>query len=123
MLMAAAFMVPMLSALALFVRSSSRTTLDWEVIGGAGLLLPALNVVRLPTRARAHVALAIMFGTGVYVLARVGTAAGVSVLLVTTSVIAFVCLGRRLGLALILATAAAHIALGMLVVRGTLMLR
>ena len=61
-----------------------------------------------------------LFIAGVFVLARAGFAAGVTVLLVSTCVIGVVYLGRGLGFVLIALSAAAHIVVGVLVTRGTL---
>ncbi len=71
-------------------------------------------------RARASAAIAVLFIAGIFVLARAGFAAGVTVLLVSTCVIGVIYLGRGLGFVLIALSAAAHIVVGVLVTRGTL---
>ena len=59
-----------------------------------------------------------LFFTGIYVLARAGFAAGISVLLVSICVLGVVYLGRRLGFVLIGLSALAHLAVGLLVTHG-----
>ena len=123
MLTVAAVVAPALAALALFIRPSPRSLIDYVMIAGAGLALPVIRLApRLSVRARASAAIAVLFIAGVYVLGRAGFAAGVAVLLVSTCTIGVVYLGRRLGFVLIGLSAAAHIAVGMLVTRGNLLL-
>jgi signal transduction histidine kinase len=121
MLTAAAAVTPVLAALALFIRPSPRFTIDYVMIAGAGVALPVIRLVpRLPVRARASAAIAVLFIAGIFVLARAGFAAGVTVLLVSTCVIGVIYLGRRLGFVLIALSAAAHVVVGVLVTRGVL---
>ena len=121
MLTAAAVVTPVLAALALFIRPSPRFTIDYVIIAGAGLALPLIRLIpRLSVRARASAAIAVLFIAGVFVLARAGFAAGVTVLLVSTCIIGVVYLGRGLGFVLIALSAAAHVIVGVLVTRGTL---
>ena len=121
MLTAAAVVAPALAALALFIRPSPRFPIDYVMIAGAGVALPAIRLVpRLSVRARASAAIAVLFIAGIFVLTRAGFAAGVTVLLVSTCVIGVIYLGRRLGFVLIALSAAAHIVVGVLVTRGTL---
>jgi signal transduction histidine kinase len=121
MLTAAAAVTPVLAALALFIRPSPRFTIDYVMIAGAGVALPVIRLApRLSVRARASAAIAVLFIAGVFVLARAGFAAGVTVLLVSTCIIGVIYLGRGLGFLLIALSAAAHVVVGVLVTRGTL---
>src|SRR5688572_10106700 len=121
MLTVAAAVTPVLAALALFIRPSPRFAIDYVMIAGAGVALPVIRLVpRLSVRARASAAIAVLFIAGVFVLARAGFAAGVTVLLVSTCVIGVIYLGRRLGFVLIALSAAAHVVVGVLVTRGVL---
>jgi signal transduction histidine kinase len=123
MLTAAAAVTPALAALALFIPSSPRFAQDYVVLAATGIALPVIRLIpRLSVRARASAAIAVLFTAGVYVLARAGFAAGVTVLLVSTSVIGVVYVGRGLGFVLIALSAAAHIIVGMLVIRGVIRL-
>jgi signal transduction histidine kinase len=124
MLTVASVIVPSLSALGLFIRP--RTTIgtaDIAVLAFAGLSMPVLRVAhRLSVRNRVSAMIAILIGTGFYLLARAGFAAGVSVLIVSTCMIGVVYLGRGFGLGLIALSAAAHVVIGVLVTRGVLVL-
>jgi signal transduction histidine kinase len=123
MLTAAAVVAPALAALALFIPSSPRFAKDYVVLVAAGIALPVIRLIpRLSVRARASAAIAVLFSAGVYVLARAGFAAGVTVLLVSTCVIGVVYLGRGLGFVLIGLSAAAHLTVGVLVIRGVVQL-
>jgi len=121
MLTAAAAVAPALAALALFVRPSPRSSIDYVMIASAGIALPAIRLApALSVRLRASAAIAVLFIAGIYVLTRAGFAAGVTVLLVSTCIIGVVYLGRRLGFVLIALSAAAHVVVGVLVTRGIL---
>ena len=123
MLTVAAVVTPVLAALALFIPSSPRFAKDYVVLAATGIALPVIRLIpRLSVRARASAAIAVLFITGVYVLARAGFAAGVTVLLVSTCVLGVVYLGRGLGFVLIALSAAAHITVGVLVIRGGIQL-
>jgi signal transduction histidine kinase len=119
MLSVLAIIVPVLAALALFIRPSPRSWLDVVVISFAGVLIPVLRLApRLAVRWRASASIVVLFATGVYVLARAGFAAGVAVMLVSIALLGVVYLGRRLGFVLIALSALAHITVGLLVTRG-----
>jgi len=119
MLTVAALIAAPLSALAIFVRRSPRPLIEYLVLAASGVLIPAARVLpRLTTRQRALTVIVVAFLTGVYMLGRVGFAAGVTVSMVAISLVGVVSLGRRFGFVLIGLTAAAHIAVGALVNLG-----
>jgi len=119
MLNVAAIVTPLLAALALFIRPSPRSWLDYVVIASCGILIPTLRLMPgLLVPRRASAAIVVLFVTGVYVLARAGFAAGVAVMLVSIAILGTVYLGRRLGFVLIALSALAHVAVGVLVTRG-----
>jgi signal transduction histidine kinase len=60
----------------------------------------------------------VAFSTGVYMLGRVGFAAGVTVSMVAISLVGVVSLGRRFGFFMIGLMAASHLAVGALVTKG-----
>jgi signal transduction histidine kinase len=123
MLTVVGVVAPLFSAVGLLVRSAPLTAGDVVVMTLAGTLPPLLRLARRPSiRARASVAITIGLGAGVYFLARIGFVAGVGVVLVATSVIGVICLGRRFAFALIAAAALAHAAIGALVGEGSLTL-
>jgi len=123
MLTVAAIITPLLSCLALFIRPSPRSWLDYAVIASCGVLIPVIRLVPgLLVRRRASAAIVVLFSTGVYVLAKAGFAAGVAVMLVAIALMGVVYLGRSLGFVLIGLAAVAHVIVGLLVTRGILVL-
>ena len=121
MLTVAAVITPVLSVLALFIKPSPRSSLDYLIIASCGVVIPALRLAPgLTVRRRASATIAVLFFTGVYVLSRAGFAAGVGVMLVSIAMMGVVYVGRRLGFIMIALMAAAHIAVGLLVTRGVL---
>ena len=123
MLTVAAVVTPLLSLLALFIKPSPRSWLDYMIIASCGVVIPLLRFAPgLKVRRRASATIAVLFFTGVYVLSRAGFAAGVSVMLVAISMMGVVYVGRRLGFVLIALTAAAHMVVGLLVTQGLLRL-
>jgi len=119
----AAIITPLLACLALFIRPSPRSWLDYVVISSCGFLIPVIRLVPgLPVRRRASAAIVVLFSTGVYVLAKAGFAAGVAVMLVSIALMGVVYLGRSLGFVLIGLAALAHVVVGVLVTRGVLVL-
>jgi signal transduction histidine kinase len=124
MLNVAAVVTPSLSALALLIRPpTTMAPADTAVIAFAGLALPALRFARgMSVRRRVSAMIAILMGTGFYLLARAGFSAGISVLIVATCMIGVVYLGRGFGLGLIALSALAHLVIGVLVTRGVLVL-
>jgi signal transduction histidine kinase len=121
MLTAAAIITPLLAILALFIRPSPRSWLDYLIIASCGVVIPGLRLAPgLGMGRRASGTIAVLFFTGVYVLSRAGFAAGVGVMLVAIAMMGTVYVGRRLGFVLIALTFLAHIAIGLLVTRGVL---
>jgi signal transduction histidine kinase len=116
MLSVAAVVAPMLAALGIFVGATHRDPQDLVAMIATGLLLPLLRFARgIPVRRRALIAILTLFATGIFLLARAGFAAGLSVVVVTTCVLGVVTLGRSLGLAMIAFSAVAHVVIGLLV--------
>jgi signal transduction histidine kinase len=121
MLTVTAVVAPLLAALGIFLGATHRDAKEIAVMATAGLLLPLLRVVRgIPVRRRALVAILALFATGIFLLARAGFAAGLSVVIVTTCVLGVITLGRNLGFTMIALSAVAHLAIGLLVSRGIL---
>jgi len=121
MLTVTAIITPVIAALALFIKPSPRSWLDYVIITSCGVVIPLLRLVPgISVRRRASVTIAVLFFTGVYVLSRAGFAAGVGVMLVAIALMGVVYVGRRLGFLIIGLTAAAHVAVGVLVTRGIL---
>src|SRR5262245_44310130 len=83
-----AIVAPLLAALGLFVGSTEREMPDVVVLASVGVLLPALRLGwRVPVQRRAIAAIFAMFGTAVYLAARVGFAAGLYGVLVSACVL------------------------------------
>jgi signal transduction histidine kinase len=123
MLNVVAIIVPPICALAMFIRPSPRSRLDYLVIGACGLLIPLFRLAPgFTVRRRASLVIVVLFATSVYVLAKAGFAAGVAVSLVAIVLMGVVYLGRGLGFMLIGLAAAAHLIVGLLVTRGIILL-
>jgi len=123
MLTVAAIVTPLLASLALFLRPSPRSSLDYLIIASCGVLIPVLRFAPgFTVRQRASMSIVVLFFTGVYVLAKAGFAAGVGVMLVSIALMGVVYLGRRLGFVLIGLAALAHVIVGLLVTRGLIVL-
>jgi signal transduction histidine kinase len=123
MLNVVAVVTPSLCALAMFIQPSPRSRLDYLVLGSCGVLIPLLRLVPgVSVRRRALGVIVVLFATSAYVLAKAGFAAGVSVSLVAIVLMGVVYLGRGLGFVLIGLSAAAHLAVGVLVTRGIIVL-
>jgi len=123
MLNVVTLVVPPICALAMFIRPSPRSWLDYVVIGSCGLLIPLVRLSPgFTVRRRASLVIVVLFVTSVYVLAKAGFAAGVAVSLVAIALMGVVYLGRGLGFLLIGLAAAAHITVGVLVTRGIIVL-
>src|SRR5262249_43615574 len=100
--------------LGLFLRTAPSTWLDDVVLLGTGVVLPILRFVRGSLAARSLVLLAVACTTSIYLLARFGLVAGISVSLTTFSVLGLICASRRTGLAIIALTAVAYFTVGIL---------
>jgi PAS domain S-box-containing protein len=123
MLTVCAIVAPLLAGLGLFVGSTEREALDVAVLVSAGLLLPALRLGRPSSvRRRASAAIFLMLAAALYLTARAGFAAGATSVVLSACVLGVIILGRRFGLALIGASALAHLIIGILVVKGVLLL-
>jgi signal transduction histidine kinase len=121
MLSVVAVVAPLLAVLGIFVGATHRDPQDLVAMITAGLLLPMLRFASgISVRRRALVAILTLFATGIFLLARAGFAAGLSVVIVTTCILGVVTLGRGLGLAMIAFSAAAHVVIGLLVSHGVL---
>jgi signal transduction histidine kinase len=121
MLTVAGIITPALSVLALVIRPSPRSGLDYLIIASCGILTPTLRwAPGLSMGRRASATIGVLFFTGVYVLSRAGFAAGVGVMLVAIALMGVVYVGRRLGFVLIALIFLAHITVGLLVTRGVL---
>lgn len=121
MLTVAAVVAPLLAALGIFVGATHRDPQDLAVMVVAGTSLPVLRFLPgIGVRRRALAAILTLFATGIFLLGRAGFAAGLSAMIVTTCVLGVVTLGRNLGFAMIVVSAAAHVVIGLLVSRGVL---
>jgi signal transduction histidine kinase len=110
----AAIVAPLASLLAILLRD--RRGLDAVVIGGAGLVMPALLFARrIPLGARAGTAIAVLLGAGTFTLLRGGLAPGAALLFVVAGVFGAVAFGRAGGYVVIGVGALAILVVGWLV--------
>jgi signal transduction histidine kinase len=114
MLTVAALIAPPVVLLGLFLRTAPSTWLDDVVLLGTGIVLPTLRFVRGSLAARSLAVLAVACTTSIYLLARFGLVAGISVSLATFSVLALIVASRRTGFAIVALTAVAYLTVGVL---------
>jgi len=117
MLTVAAFVAPPIVIAAIFLRSGSWTLLDQLVIGTAGILAPLCRFMRGPLAPRAFVMLTTAFAVSLYFLGRNGLAGGISVALITFTILASLSFSRSLGVAFIIVALVAYVCVGLLAQR------
>ncbi len=114
MLTIAAFVAPPIIIATVFLRSGSWTLLDQVVLGVVGILVPLCRLVPGPLARRALLMLAAAFTVTFYFLGRSGLVGGVSVALITLTILASLSFSRSLGVAFILVTLVAYLFVGVL---------
>jgi signal transduction histidine kinase len=121
MLDTATIVAPPAAVLAVVVRAPPRPVLDTVVMLGLGFALAALRFLRtLPFRARAGATLALIFGAGIFVLARNGLSPGANLLFAVSATFAALYFGRAAGYAVIGLGAISFVLVGWLVAHGQL---
>jgi signal transduction histidine kinase len=118
MLTIAAFVAPPIVAATILLRSGSWTRVDQLVIGSVGILVPLCRLVRGPLAPRALLMLTAAFAVTFYFLGRNGLAGGISVALITFTILASLTFNRRLGVAFIIVTLVAYVMMGLLAQGG-----
>ena len=114
MLTVAAFVAPPIVLATIVLRSGSWTLFDQLVIGSVGVLVPLCRLLPGPLAPRALLMLATAFAVTFYFLGRNGLAGGISVALITFTILASLSFSRRLGIAFIVVTLVAYICVGVL---------
>ena len=117
MLTVAAIVAPPIVIATIFLRSGSWTLLDQAVIGAVGILVPLCRFLRGPLAPRAFLMLATAFAVTLYFLGRNGLAGGISVALITFTILASLSASRSLGIAFTLVTLVAYVGVGLLAQR------
>jgi len=114
MLGLAAFVAPPIVLATILLRSGSWTRLDTLAISGVGILVPLCGLAPGPIATRARLMLLTAFAVTFYFLGRNGLAAGLSVALITLTILASLSISRSLGVAFIIVTLCAYICVGLL---------
>jgi signal transduction histidine kinase len=114
MLNLAAFVAPPIVGAALLLRSGSWRPLDTLVMGVVAVLVPLCGLIRGPIATRAILMLLAAFGVTLYFLSRNGLAAGLSVALITLTILASLSSSRSLGVAFIIVSVVAYVCVGLL---------
>lgn len=114
MLTIAAIVVPPIVAATIAFRSGSWHWRDNAVLLAVGILVPVCRFVPGPLAARALVMLGLAFATSFYALARNGLAGGISVALLTLTILASLTTRRSLGVVFIVVTFGAYMTVGQL---------
>jgi len=117
MLTVAALVAPPIVVATIFLRSGSWTPLDQVVIGSVGVLVPLCRLMRGPLAPRAFAMLATAFAVTLYFLGRNGLAGGISVALITFTILASLSASRSLAIAFIIVTLVAYLCVGLLAQR------
>jgi signal transduction histidine kinase len=119
MLSVAAVVAPVAAVLGVVGRPPPWSLLDALVLLTVGLSMPALRFAPLlPDGTRAVLTMTILYGGGVFVLARAGLAPGASLLFVLASVFGSIYHGRIVGFAMVLLAALAFVVVGWGASRG-----
>jgi len=117
MLTVAAFVAPPVVIATIVLRSGSWTLFDQVLIGAVGILVPLCRVMRGPLAPRAFVLLTAGFALTLYFLGRNGLAGGISVALITFTILASLSFSRALGVAFIIVALVAYVCVGLLAQR------
>ena len=114
MLTVAACVAPPVVIATIVLRSGSWSVFDQVVIGAVGVLVPLCRLMGGPLAPRAFLMLTTGFALTLYFLGRNGLAAGLSVALITLTVLASLSFRRSLGVAFIIVTLVAYLCVGLL---------
>jgi signal transduction histidine kinase len=117
MLTMAAFVAPPIVTAAFALRVGRRSWLDDTVLIATGVLLPLCRVARGSLERRSMLVLAIAISATIYLLARFGFAAGISVSLATFSVLTLICVSRPAAFGIIALSALSYLAFGVVASR------
>jgi signal transduction histidine kinase len=117
MLTVAALVAPPIAAATIVLRSGSWTGLDQLVIGSVGIMVPLCRLIPGPLAPRAAAMLAAAFAVALYFLGRNGLAGGISVALISLTILAYLSSSRRLGVAFAIVTLLGYVAVGLLAQR------
>ena len=110
---------PPIALVVILFRTRAHAWVDNAVMALTGILLPLTRLMRhWSSKRRAMITIILGCVTSIYLLGRIGLAAGVAVSLATFSVLALVCASRAAALAIIGAMAAAYFTIGALVSHG-----
>src|SRR6188768_3705066 len=120
MLTVAACVAPPIIAATIVLRSGWWTRADTLVLGGVGVLVPICRLARGPVGARAFLMLVSAFAGTFYFLGRNGLAGGISVALLTFTILASLSASRSVGVAFIVITLLAYVGVGVLAQRHDL---
>lgn len=114
MLTIAAAVTPPIAIVTIALRAGTWAWPDNVAMGVVALLAPMCRFARGPLAVRSFLMLAVAFGAAFYFLSRNGLAGGISVGLVTLTILASLATGRSTGRAFIALTAVAYAFVGLL---------
>jgi signal transduction histidine kinase len=117
MLTVAAIVAPPVVIATIVLRSGSWTLFDQVLIGAVGILVPLCRFMRGPLAPRAFLMLTTGFALTLYFLGRNGLAGGISVALITFTILASLSFSRSLGVAFIAVALVAYVCVGVLAQR------
>ncbi|HEY7375409.1 MAG TPA: sensor histidine kinase [Polyangia bacterium] len=120
MLTFAAFAAPPIVVATIVLRSGVWTRVDTLAIAGVGVVVPLCGLVRGPLAPRALLVLAVAFAVTYYFVGRNGLAGGLSVALITLTILASLVSSRSVGVACIILTLVAYLCVGLLAHRHDL---
>jgi signal transduction histidine kinase len=114
MLTVAAIVAPPIVIATIWLRSGSWSRFDTAMIGSVGILVPLCRLAPGPLALRAQLMLVTGFAVTFYYLGRNGLAGGISVALLTFTILASLSASRRVGVAFIVLTLGGYVAVGLL---------
>jgi signal transduction histidine kinase len=120
LLSVAAVVAPLAAAVAITLRPPPHAFIDAAVMGGGAGTILLLRFLRPSIATRTALTMTILFGMGVYLLARAGLAPGIVLLFAVTSVFAALYFGRSMAFVVVGLGGLAFVVVGWFVTRGHL---
>jgi len=117
MLTVAAIVAPPIVVATICLQWGSWTRFDTAMIGSVGILVPLCRFAPGPLAVRARLMLVTGFAVTFYYLGRNGLAGGISVALITFTILASLSSSRRLGVTFIVVTLIGYVSVGVLAQR------
>jgi signal transduction histidine kinase len=114
-------LAPIASVFAIVLRVPPRAAIDAGILAVAGLIMPVLRFApRLAQTTRAGIAIGVLFGSGVFVIARSGLSPGASLVFAVTSIFGAIYFGKLVGYVMVGLGGLAFVAVGWAIAHGVI---